>query len=387
MSTLERTREGRLYDSTISGGTRENDSLPDIPMERQSVNVATNLFDPAPPPPRNDASNGSNFLLPAWLASMQPIDWNPMTCRKVTPRGRNCCLFQPLGYCKGTDTANGFCVFHLKAVFNLVYQSDCAYQMDEKGKPVLSKRMQCFVAEPQRMDNAHTPVFPIFEMFDEEPRTEDIKMLHLARYLSNSCAQNWQRIYSIHVDFLHTLITIRSQIPRNYLDQDTMSKLLLHWNSWNEHHSYHLVQYPANVTLFYSRNSEDVRFIPLDRCTTITQMIMRLFAEPYSSLDNKYFYSIVSNYSFAVRNHLTYTNNLCSLGTTCSDTESCVGNMATAPIIRFDKCQTPLIAYTVDKQCGDTISINSKVNWNAPTLNKSAIVTNAACSNLRQVDS
>ncbi|EFN81551.1 hypothetical protein EAI_04938 [Harpegnathos saltator] len=81
---------------------------------------------------RNDATENSQqqFSFPKFLTHMRPVPWmSAEVCQMNVRRGRNYCFFNPLQYCKGLDVINGFCVFHLSALFNLVYITDALYQL------------------------------------------------------------------------------------------------------------------------------------------------------------------------------------------------------------------------------------------------------------------
>lgn len=115
------------------------------------------------------------FVSPDWLKGMFPIAWSNVDgCRKNVKTGQNCCLFYPLGYCRDMDVINGFCVFHLRAVFNLVYQTDCVYLMTAKGKPAMVQRTACYVAEPQIINDEYTAIFPLVELMENEMLLGDV---------------------------------------------------------------------------------------------------------------------------------------------------------------------------------------------------------------------
>lgn len=326
----------------------------------------------------NESRDERDAVIPAWLVGMRPISWSAEVCQKTEPRGRNCCLFYPLGYCRGLDVINGFCIFHLKAAFNLVYQTDYNYRIDDRGKAVIVERAHCFVADPQHMDDRVTATFPIFEMFESEPSHDELRLHNLSRYIKGVGMQNWESVYGVHVNFLHNLITLRTYVPRNQTDQMVNSQMLLHWNTWNEYHSWLLARYPIKSRIFYSSNGADVRTIDVSACTAVTQMIVRLFSEPYTSLDEKRFYSTVANYGFHVRGHLSYIDNLCSSGTTYVDRNArCIGNLATLPFVRTDKTRRSTLHYTREKRCEDNFCVASKVNLNAPALKRT---TATVCS-------
>lgn len=53
-----------------------------------------------------------------------------------------------------------------------------------------------------------------------------------------------------------------------------------------------------------SDKSDEMKAIPLDKCTTLTQMIVRLFSEAHTRLDDNRFLTSASNYGFWICGHL-----------------------------------------------------------------------------------
>lgn len=314
---------------------------------------------------KNNDTKGS---VPEWIGGLLPVTIaGDEACESTGLSERNCCFFYPLSYCRDLNVIGGFCAYHLRAVFNLVYQTDANYVI-RNGRAVIVRKTQCFVADPQAIDDTYTAVFPIIEMFDEAPAIEDIKLFHLAKFLRATNTRDWRRVYSVHVNFLYNIVTVHRRI---WEDQTMHSQLLVHWNTWNLRNSRVLRRCPADLTLIYSTSTTGttIRIMPVSSMSTLSQMIVRLFTVPYSDMDDGAFMSTVPNYGFTTKNHLSYVNNLCSCGTTCVDGVTCLGNVATLTYLRTDRNPRSLINASVQRNCDD-YRFSAKVNWNAPALSQ-----------------
>lgn len=334
-----------------------------------------------------DASATTNPLdgVPAWLHGMRPIVWKPSDlCAKrqqAIPRGRNCCLFSPLEQCSvGMHTINGFCVYHLRAIFNIVYLMDTSYRIVD-GQATIVPSPRCFVADPQPIDNGITAVFPMFELFEAKPRVDDIKLHHFARYLQSHSVAGWEKIYAQHVNFLHSLITLRHQMPSSQAEHDLNSTLNVHWNLWNEYQSWILAKYPATMHIFHVTNDGNVQSASIATFTVISQMACRLFSLPYSSNSQKTFVPTVANYGFHVRRHFSYLNNLCSSGTTRTQGGmEARGNLAMLQCVRTDDGRSDLLHLASVKNCAEH-RVLTRVDPQTPALNAMTAVANVDCGN------
>lgn len=114
---------------------------------------------------------------------------------------RICCLFAPLNYCYGETVTNGFCEYHLRAVFNLAVVQETQYIYHDK-RLALSCKKVALVADPQPFDNMYTSVFPLFELFENVPSPVDVKLHHFGKFLRETQTDNWKSIYTRHVNFL-----------------------------------------------------------------------------------------------------------------------------------------------------------------------------------------
>lgn len=318
------------------------------------------------------------FRLPEWLSDMAPCKWPNLDEEgpdSSMDEGRNCCLFYPIDMCRGSSIINGICLYHIRAIFNAKFTTDSVFHVSADRKPTISQKSHCLVADPQEIDNVITPVFPIFEFFDSAPRIEDIKMFHLIKFLHGSGEKNWQKIAAVYTNYLLRLMTVHHHPWKD--DQMSHSQMLVHWNTWNRYNSWVLKNNPADISIVVASkdNPDNVNVIPISNFTTVTQMIIRLFDLPYSSMNNGTFVSTLPNYNFAVRNHLAYSNNLCSCGTITHQTAgNCYGNALTLPMVRTDIGTKSLICHSVRKRCND-YTLSSKLNWNAPFLNRYSIMT------------
>lgn len=367
--TREGVRPGIRFDNTGGGASTFETALQDLRAKQikpESMDMdEEDAMEPDAPVDENESR------LPEWLSGMEPLNWSIEACKKTSPQGRNCCLFYPLGYCKSFDVVNGFCMFHLRAVFNLIYLTDHSYQLNDRGKPVVLERSRTFVGEPQPIDDKVTAVFPIFELFATRPPVTKIKMHHLANFLRSTNMANWERVYTLHVNFLYSLVTLRCK-SSGYDRQDRLldSQLLLHWNLWNESQSWLLARYPAKLRVYYTSNGVNVETADVSGFTAITQMVVRLFSVPYTSLNTERFFSTVSSYGIHVRRHLSFVNSLCSVGSTfCSNGVTTLGNVATFTYVRTDDNKYSLLRYAAERSCDENFSVRAKVNLDAPKLN------------------
>lgn len=373
---------------------KERETRTNIPRDvtfRSGVDEITARPRAVTPPPSADDSMDSSetavkFSSPAWLKGMMPIRWPASNaCGKTAKHGQNCCLFFPLGYCRDTDVVNGFCVFHLRAVFNLVYQTDCVYMMNADRKPTMSQRTACYIAEPQVIDDEYTTVFPVVELMPNEVQLQDIKLHNLSKHLQMHGTQNWERIYANHVNYLYRLYTLYSPeqaakiAVETRVDQLTHAQLFLHWGLWNEYYSKIIADNRVDLYPFYvSEERNDIRPLPANECTTITQMIARLFSLPYTNYNSPKFYSTISSYGIYAKAHFAYANNLCAIGTHCTKGNlPCIGNVATLCMMRTDTgtCQPNTVHYSRLSECGAKYCVPSRVNLEAPSLGTSVVAT------------
>lgn len=374
----ERTRERER--TTMANVQRNNEFRNDLedlmPMQQQQS-----------PGEGNNAAEieaAARFRAPKWLKGLFPIPWSSTDgCSKLIQHGKNCCFFYPLGYCRDTDIINGFCVFHLRAIFNLIYQTDCTYIMNADGKPTMSQRTACYVAEPQIINDEYTAVFPIVELMPNEVRLENIKMHNLLRHLQMHGTQNWERIYANHVNYLYRMFTLFSpeqtaKTPiESRVDQLASTQLLMHWNLWNDYYSKIIVDNMVDLYPFYvpDESRDDVEPLPSNKCTTLTQMIIRLFTPPYTNYNSSRFFSTPANYGFVGKAHLVYSNNMCSIGTHCTKGNiMCIGNIAMLNMIRNDSsCRNNSIHYKRNTECEENFCVPARINLNAPSLNVNVV--------------
>lgn len=137
--------------------------------------------------------------------------------------------------------------------------------------------------------------------------------------------------------------------------------MIAHWNSWNEYHSHVLNACNSDMSVILITVAIEVYAISLRDCTTITQIVLRLFALPYSSLDDGTYVSIVPNYNLTTRNHITYSHNLCTHGTVMANNVKCQGNLATMPLLRTDRHGGSLI-HIKKKSCPMDFKFSGRVN-------------------------
>lgn len=366
---------------TLGGRTRDTES-------RYNVAAA-----PSAPPTTEEAGNlegnipsvideMNRFTLPEWLRGMRPYQWAPGGTRSKNDCGSPCCLFYPLNFCSNKDGGsrdiiNGFCRFHLKIIFNITYTVDRSFEADENtGQLTIFKRLGCYVADPCRVSNQYTAVFPLFELFQTAPEPQEIKMYHLNKVLLGYTSDS-QRVYNAHINFLHTLVTLGVPGNRAQFGND-ITTINNHWTEWNKYNSQYLLSNPSNHTLIYTEDGQTAIGFDISGFTTITQMILRLFTVPYVGFQSKNFFSVPSNYNCNILKHITYTNNLCSSGTIYWDNRSIVGNMATMCMTHIKPDVQSKYIYMVGQNCPKTFCIDTILKKDAPVLNKVQIVVNNA---------
>lgn len=385
MSTRERTIESVARNADAVLSDLQNDDMLTTPslLMSDDINPSADLEDipmdvdveDQPPSNTGQAVPANNeFRLPNWLRGMRPLRWAPGSNPTKTSRcGRACCFFAPLGLCNNHNMiVNGFCTFHLNLIFNIYYTVGKNYEYNEKsGQPSIYKRRLSYVAQPQPLNNAYTPVFPIIEMFDNEPSVEDFKFYHMNKLLTSIHRGN--ETYSRHANFFHSMVTLKSP---NQPVSDGMDRMTLqfHWNQWNEYNSMYLLTNPSNAYIYYSDDGSTMRGYNLSDFTTITQMVCRLFAVPYTAFNKQPFYSIPCNYMFNVARHLSYVNNLCSSGTTPFEGKIITGNIATLSMAYRDgssatnksmiycDVMSPASKFCVDAKLRPSDSVLNKVN-------------------------
>lgn len=313
-----------------------------------------------------------HFKIPEWLKNSLPVDPKDKSAEKIKDvLCEDCCLWDPLGYCGDyRKTINGQCAWHQIAVFNL-RPKVVPYYLQYQNEPKVIERKQMLVADPQHINNGITAVFPIVEFFDKPITPADIKLHRLRSFLRNRGSDDWQKIYDMHVNFLHQLITVRSRDPVLEIEKNTQQKLMIHWDAWNKIRSQQLNQSPQNLYLTFLESSDIVKTVSLDNFTTITQMVVRFFEPSFTSLDDQQHFSTVPNYGIYIKNHLAFQNNLCSAGTVCTEGRETVGNAATLSIIRRQKSDTSLLINSV-KTCPARTCITKKLNPNDFSLFKDA---------------
>lgn len=369
----ERTRTGLSLDN-LARPSRDyqafNNPLPTAPSSDE-IGTQTNAV-------------GEIFELPIWLRGMRQLRPAPGATVSRSDCGSPCCLFYPLDYCSllhsgGENTiVNGFCKFHLYIIFNITYTVDKSFEIDDvTQQAAVFMRLQNFVAYPQPVSNEYTAVFPFFEMFNDPPRIEEIKLYNLHKALITNKIPQWQKIYSQHINYLHSLITLTSpdQPPNEGMEK---IQLLYFWEDWNKYNSQYLIKNPSNHVIYYSEDGNTIRGYDISGFTALTQLIIRLFAVPYAGFTSKNFLSVPSNYNFNITKHLAYTNNLCSQGTFYKD-GAIIGNMATLSMVYKDVVppKTTYI-YKQDMNCPKQFCLDTKIKNkdSTPILNKAQIIVN-----------
>lgn len=387
----ERTRERVKSDIPFDEGrddltdykTTDMDVEPDVEISSMIPSNVGNVSTKLSP---DGLAKARDFKAPLWLGRKMPISWsNVDMCNKSSRKpGRPCCLFAPIKFCKpDADTVNGFCNFHLRGLFNLTYQNDALYQLNAQGQAVLWMRAQCFVADPRPIDDRYTACFPIFELFENEPNLNEIHLDNLERYLKSIDMPNWREALKRHVVYLHRLMTIHSYFSKptaqepDEIDMDT--KIILHWKNWNEHYSYILKKVPAEMYLFYvshkADNSDEMMVISMDKCTTLTQMIVRMYSESHTSITDNRFLTSMANYGLWIRRYLAYADNMCSFGTIATPTVTTVGALATMTMVRTDACAKSTIYRAKGVVCNESFVVPSTIKHNNSGFDTSVVVS------------
>lgn len=278
-----------------------------------------------------DTSN--EIPIPAWIAGSGLI---PVPLEKNEPDPVPACFFEPIGFCQGDILLNGFCIFHTEYLLNIKLDYAATYSYDiGRNKYAFTKRLRKLTNIPRPFSQTLSPVFPIAELYSSLPRIEDI---HLTVLLENCRARSrkeYEELIAAHVKFIYTVFNAFSNTTKTSV-HDFDASIIINFNNWKKFITINLLEkYPCQLRLLIEE-SGSLRYLNINKCSVITQALVRCFELPYAILPTGQVLGGIPAYSAAFHRHLCLDDSKASNGTRYADGVQARGDPATIALTRID---------------------------------------------------
>lgn len=281
MATRTRTQVGL---NNIGGGNvRTTAARQDDDFDDNAVNNAIGDFGRDENEEELEANGKRQVSQLVRLSSLQPL-------KVVSKLIHSTCLFEPLNYCTRGYLTNGFCNFHEHFVFNTCGENVGMVMKDLRGRTVFIKTPRKLVKYPVELRPDFIKVFPILELFDDVDEFENQLDLSLFAY---NLLQKYRkpedvtRIVNEHKAYIMRIVRMYTASINTTRVED--AKIGQYMETWIKDRSNDLLAHPFNIKLIYMDESGQLRWLNLNECSLITQMIVLLFENPYvvsKSLNN-----------------------------------------------------------------------------------------------------
>lgn len=309
------------------------------------------------------ATGGEGEQLPAdWITNSSLM----MPSSTMIEYGEPACLFEPLNYCRPGKLYFGFCEHHMHYMFNITRDrvGMLVRTDDDKMKHVqYPKRLIKF---PMKFQSNLLRIMPIPELCRDIDEYERSLRLDLFAYLLSQRSVNSQLIdveVAVHKAYLMRVMRLFTP-NNNTLHRNDDSVIAYSVNNWLRYCANELrrVSYDGKLVFLASnRDRPEMRYLSLNRCSVLTQMIAL-------SYDVSYVQSINLNYRWLSSPSavIVYDNSLvldctkASHGTLKNSSVQTIGDPATLSYFRLDK--NPYIEIVSEFTPAREICFKSEVN-------------------------
>lgn len=257
--------------------------------------------------------------------------------------GEPSCLFEPLNYCRPGKLYFGFCEHHVQYMFNIARDKVgmLIRTADDKMKHIQYTRK--FIKFPMKFQSSLLRIMPIPELCRDIDEYERVLRLDLFAYLLSQRATNPQAIdieIAVHKAYLIRIMRLFTP-NNNTLHRNDDSVISYSVNNWLRYCANELKRVAYDGKLVFLSSSGDrpeMRYLSLNRCSILTQMIAL-------SYDTAYAQSVNLNYRWlsSPAAVIVYDNSLvldctkASHGTISNAAVQTLGDPATLSYFRLDK--------------------------------------------------
>lgn len=344
MATRNRTATVQLPSSSL--GVLAPDAIvsssDDVPMP--SLNLADDSQDDRmmDNQPRNDVPTTGGE------GEQMPADWI-LNSSLIVPTGSKIvydepsCLFEPLNYCKPGKLYFGFCEHHMHYMFNITRDQVGMLIRTDNDKMKHVQYTKRLIKFPTKFQSSLLRIMPVPELCRDIEEYEQNLRLDLFAYLLSQRSVSQQLInVEVAVHKAYLLRIMRLFTPNNNtLHRNDDSVIAYSVNNWLRYCASELQRVPYDGKLvFLSSNGDrpEMRYLSLNRCSVLTQMIALAYDVPYAQSINLNYRWLSSPAAVLVYdNTFVMDCTKASHGTLPNASAPTIGDPATLSYFRLDK--------------------------------------------------
>lgn len=199
------------------------------------------------------------------------------------------CFFEPLNYCKHGCLINGFCEYHANFMFNVTLMSVGVLQRTTNDKLAHIKQLRKFIRFPTRFQSSLLRIMPVPELCDNIEDFERNLRLDLFAYSLlpkvNSPTDSQYVDLEIAVHKAYLVRALRLFTP-NANTQHRNDDAIIAYNvsNWIRYCARELkrVRYDGKLVFLATTDTgSEMRYLSLNKCSVLTQMIALMYDTPY----------------------------------------------------------------------------------------------------------
>lgn len=253
------------------------------------------------------------------------------------------CLFEPLNYCKPGKLYFGFCEHHMHYMFNITRDQVGMLIRTDNDKMKHVQYTKRLIKFPTKFQSSLLRIMPIPELCDNIEEFEQKLRLDLFAYLLSQRSVSQQLIdIEVAVHKAYLIRVMRLFTPNNNtLHRHDDSVIAYSVNNWLRYCASELSRVPYDgklVLLSSNNNTPEIRYLSLNRCSILTQMIALSYEVPYvQSINLNYRWLSSPSAVLVYDDTFVMDCTKASHGTLSNASVPTIGDPATLSYFRLDK--------------------------------------------------